>query len=173
MDEVCSVAQTGTARRPKVVPRQMVFGDRFVKMKLIEQPDLGPLQTAHHRSTPSPFASTRRNHRSRHVSTDFWQQNRHEADDRLSSKHVSCWTRSQHCPFLHDDIRSKQRRRSRKRCVASSRDQPAHQMANGRSGCKTAHKRWNAGSFSRGCRGAGDSSGLACCSPSRSQEGSC
>jgi TolB-like protein/class 3 adenylate cyclase len=53
------------------LPHQMIFGDLLAKMKLVEQLTLVTLQTAHHRSTPPRFVSTQRNHRSRHVSTDF------------------------------------------------------------------------------------------------------
>src|SRR5436190_4685548 len=53
------------------LPHQMIFRDSLAKMKLVEQLTLVTLQTAHHGSTSPRFASTQRNHRSRHVSTDF------------------------------------------------------------------------------------------------------
>src|SRR3954451_19728246 len=49
----------------------MIFGYRVAKTKLVEQLTLVTLQTAHHGSTSPRFASTQRNHASRHVSTDF------------------------------------------------------------------------------------------------------
>jgi hypothetical protein len=193
------------------LPRQMVFGDRLVKMKLIEQLTLVTPQRAHHRSTPSRLASTQRNHRSRHVSTDVCNKigtkrttdfHRSTSAAGLGAGIVNSFTTvgaggwinpwrplaggpppgTQNCGIkykkplrrqrMSDDearameafARNKGADRG-KDAVASSRDQPTHQIANGGSGCKTAHKRWNAGSFSRDCRGAGDSSGVACCSP--------
>src|ERR1700733_11364229 len=53
------------------LPHQMIFRDRLVEMKLVEQLTLVPLQTAHHASTSPRFASTQRNHASWPVSTDF------------------------------------------------------------------------------------------------------
>src|ERR1700688_3309610 len=53
------------------LPHQMIFGNRLAKMKLVEQLTLVTLQTAHHGSTSSRFASTQRNHGWRPVSTDF------------------------------------------------------------------------------------------------------
>src|ERR1700681_2719103 len=53
------------------LPHQMIFGNRFAEMKLVEQLTLVTLQTAHHGSTSPRFASTQRNHASRPLSTDF------------------------------------------------------------------------------------------------------
>src|ERR1700733_2393778 len=53
------------------LPHQMIFGNRLAKMKLVEQLTLVTLQTAHHGSTSSRFASTQRNHGWSPVSTDF------------------------------------------------------------------------------------------------------
>src|SRR3984957_3658803 len=53
------------------LPHQMIFRDRLVEMKLVEQLTLVTLQTAHHASTSPRFASTQRNHASWPVSTDF------------------------------------------------------------------------------------------------------
>src|SRR5580692_11018442 len=53
------------------LPHQMIFGNRIAEMKLVEQLTLVTLQTAHHGSTSSRFASTQRNHACRLVSTDF------------------------------------------------------------------------------------------------------
>src|SRR5580704_16065644 len=53
------------------LPHQMIFRDRLAKMKLVEQLTLVTLQTAHHGSTSSRFASTQRNHGWSPVSTDF------------------------------------------------------------------------------------------------------
>jgi hypothetical protein len=69
-------------------PHQMIFGHSLIKMKLVEQLTLVTLQTTHHRSTPPRFASTQRNHRSRHLSTDFCNKigtNRTSGDVRLES----------------------------------------------------------------------------------------
>jgi hypothetical protein len=52
-------------------PHQVIFGDRVVKTKFVEQLTLVTLQTAHHGLTSPRFASTQRNHGSRTVSTDF------------------------------------------------------------------------------------------------------
>src|SRR4029453_15698828 len=53
------------------LPHQMIFGNRVAEMKLVEQLTLVTLQTAHHRSTSSRFASTQRNHASWPLSIDF------------------------------------------------------------------------------------------------------
>src|ERR1700743_1719313 len=53
------------------LPHQMIFRNRLVEMKLVEQLTLVTLQTAHHGSTSPRFASTQRNHASWPVSTDF------------------------------------------------------------------------------------------------------
>src|SRR5206468_7582242 len=53
------------------LPHQMIFRNRVAKSKLVEQLTLVTLQTAHHGSTSPRFASTKRNHASRLVSTDF------------------------------------------------------------------------------------------------------
>src|SRR6202000_865875 len=53
------------------LPHQMIFWNRLVEMKLVEQLTLVTLQTAHHGSTSPRFASTQRNHASWPVSTDF------------------------------------------------------------------------------------------------------
>src|ERR1700743_1392134 len=66
------------------LPHQMIFWNRLVEMKLVEQLTLVTLQTAHHGSTSPRFASTQRNHASWPVSTDFCNkicQNRTFADD--------------------------------------------------------------------------------------------
>src|SRR6516164_9574629 len=49
----------------------MIFGNRLAQMKLVEQLTLVTLQTAHHGSTSPRFASTKRNHASSLLSTDF------------------------------------------------------------------------------------------------------
>src|SRR5437868_14640683 len=49
----------------------MIFRNRVAKSKLVEQLTLVTLQTAHHGSTSPRFASTKRNHASRPLSTDF------------------------------------------------------------------------------------------------------
>jgi hypothetical protein len=49
----------------------MIFRDRLAKTKLVEQLTLLTLQMAHHGSTSPRFASTKRNHASRPLSTDF------------------------------------------------------------------------------------------------------
>jgi hypothetical protein len=53
------------------LPRQMIFGYRVAKMKLVEQLALVNPQTAHRGSTSPRFASTQRNQASRPVSNDF------------------------------------------------------------------------------------------------------
>src|SRR5437016_3513787 len=53
------------------LPHQMIFRNRVAKSKLVEQLTLVTLQTAHHGSTSPRFASTKRNHASRPLSTDF------------------------------------------------------------------------------------------------------
>src|SRR6266516_1560643 len=53
------------------LPYQMISGNRVAEMKLVEQLTLVTLQTAHHGSTSSRFASAERNHGSPPVSTDF------------------------------------------------------------------------------------------------------
>src|SRR5580765_1660450 len=66
----------------------MVFRNRVAKMKLVEQLTLVTLQTAHHGSTSSRFASTLRNHASWPLSTDFCNKigtKRKWRDVRLSS----------------------------------------------------------------------------------------
>src|SRR5260370_41821548 len=49
----------------------MIFRNRVVEMKLVEQLTLVTLQTAHHASTSPRFASTQPNHASWPLSTDF------------------------------------------------------------------------------------------------------
>jgi hypothetical protein len=51
-----------------------VFRSRLAQMKLVEQLTLVTLQTAHHGSTSPRFASTKRNHASRLLSTDFYNK---------------------------------------------------------------------------------------------------
>src|ERR1700676_686305 len=53
------------------LPHHVIFGNCIAKTKLVEQLTLVTLQTAHHGSTSPRIASTRRNHASRPVSTDF------------------------------------------------------------------------------------------------------
>src|SRR6202042_2613582 len=60
------------------LPHQMIFGNRLAQMKLVEQLTLVTLQTAHHGSTSSRFASTKRNHASGPLSTDFCNKICHE-----------------------------------------------------------------------------------------------
>ena len=60
-----------TDRSSVDLPHQMIFGNRIAEMKLVEQLTLVTLQTAHHGSTSSRFASTLRNHASWPLSTDF------------------------------------------------------------------------------------------------------
>src|ERR1700738_2565840 len=64
-------AKPGKIENSIDLPHQMIFGDRVVEMKLVEQLTLVTLQTAHHGSTSPRFASTQRNHHSRPLSTDF------------------------------------------------------------------------------------------------------
>src|SRR3984957_9510054 len=64
-------AKPGKIENSIDLPHQMIFGDRVVEMKLVEQLTLVTLQTAHHGSTSPRFASTQRNHHSRSLSTDF------------------------------------------------------------------------------------------------------
>src|SRR6202022_319390 len=64
-------AKPGKIENSIDLPHQMIFGDRIVEMKLVEQLTLVTLQTAHHGSTSPRFASTQRNHHSRPLSTDF------------------------------------------------------------------------------------------------------
>src|SRR5437016_471800 len=60
------------------LPHQMIFRNRVAKSKLVEQLTLVTLQTAHHGSTSPRFASTKRNHASRPLSTDFCNKICHE-----------------------------------------------------------------------------------------------
>jgi hypothetical protein len=53
------------------LPHQVIFGNRVAELKLVEQLTLVTLQMAHHGSTSPRFASTKRNHASRPLSTDF------------------------------------------------------------------------------------------------------
>src|ERR1700760_2923282 len=53
------------------LPHHVIFGNRVSKMKLVEQLTLVTLQTAHHGSTSSGFASTQRNHASWPLSIGF------------------------------------------------------------------------------------------------------
>src|SRR6202166_3351661 len=64
-------AKPGKIKSGIDLPHQMIFRNRVAKMKLVEQLTLVTLQTAHHGSTSSRFASTQRNHGWRPVSTDF------------------------------------------------------------------------------------------------------
>src|ERR1700693_4360964 len=64
-------AKPGKIENSIDLPHQMVFRNRVAKVKLVEQLTLVTLQTAHHGSTSSRFASTQRNHHSRPLSTDF------------------------------------------------------------------------------------------------------
>src|SRR5689334_13663370 len=64
-------AKPGQIESSLDLPYQMIFGNSIAKTKLVEQLTLVTLQTAHHGSTPPRIASTRRNHASRSVSTDF------------------------------------------------------------------------------------------------------
>src|SRR3954462_6652710 len=63
----------------------MIFGYRVAKTKLVEQLTLVTLQTAHHGSTSPRFASTQRNHASRHVSTDFCNKICHKRKNAAAS----------------------------------------------------------------------------------------
>src|SRR5712671_4694561 len=67
-------AKPGQIQSSVDLAHQMIFRDHVAKTKLVEQLTLVTLQTAHHGSTSSRFASTQRNHGSRPVSTDFYNK---------------------------------------------------------------------------------------------------
>src|SRR6266404_8971976 len=64
-------AKPGQIQSSVDLAHQMIFRDHVAKTKLVEQLTLVTLQTAHHGSTSPRFASTKRNHGSRPLSTDF------------------------------------------------------------------------------------------------------
>src|SRR3984957_10490203 len=79
-------AKPGKIERGIDLAHQMIFRDRLVEMKLVEQLTLVTLQTAHHGSTSPRFASTQRNHRSRPISTDFCNKICHKQTHALQQK---------------------------------------------------------------------------------------
>src|SRR5258706_8319411 len=67
-------AKPGQIQSSVDLAHQMIFRDHVAKTKLVEQLTLVTLQTAHHGSTSSRFASTQRNLASRPLSTDFYNK---------------------------------------------------------------------------------------------------
>src|SRR3984893_8621048 len=90
-------AKPGKIESSVDLPHQMIFRNRVAKMKLVEQLTLVTLQTAHHGSTSSRFASKQRNHHSRPLSTNFCNKICHERTCSLPTRHPSpCEIFAQH-----------------------------------------------------------------------------